>query len=255
MRPWLEAEALWREARVGLERVDLYNSRAQLDREAPRGHGEPVMLIPGYLAGDLSLGGLAGWLRGIGYAPQQAAITANVDCATRTTERLIERLEVVTERHDRRAVLVGHSLGGVLGRLLAVQRPDLVRGVVCLGSPLVDFNAVHPLVWASVRVVGMLGSLGFPGVLSHGCLTGACCAESRGLLRAPFPPGVGFVSLYSRRDRIVDWRACLDPAAEHVEVGSTHIGMPVNAAVYRALGKHLASLSREPIPQPMQIAA
>ena len=47
-----------------------------------------------------------------------------------------------------------------------------------------------------------------------------------------FPLRVRFVSVYSRSDGIVDWRACLDPAAEHVEVASSHCGMSVNSAAF-----------------------
>jgi hypothetical protein len=50
---------------------------------------------------------------------------------------------------------------------------------------------------------------------------------------------VGFVSVYSRSDGIVDWRACLDPAAQHVEVAASHIGMAVNPDVYRVLAEAL----------------
>ena len=45
------------------------------------------------------------------------------------------------------------------------------------------------------------------------------------------PPGVGFTSIWSRRDGIVDWRACLDPLAESVEVTTSHIGMAVDPRV------------------------
>ena len=41
--------------------------------------------------------------------------------------------------------------------------------------------------------------------------------------------------MYSRSDGIVDWRACLDPHAELVEVDSSHCGMSVHPQVYRVL--------------------
>jgi hypothetical protein len=96
---------------------------------------------------------------------------------------------------------------------------------------------------------------GFRGVLSRSCLEGECCAESRRLVRAPFPAEVGFISIYSRRDGIVDWRACLDPDAEHVEVDSTHIGMAMNAAVYRVLAERLALLGDELLGHTMRAVA
>ena len=51
----------------------------------------------------------------------------------------------------------------------------------------------------------------------------------------PLPPEVAFTAVYSRRDGIVDWRACVDPAAEHVEVRSSHCGMAVDPAAIDAV--------------------
>jgi hypothetical protein len=67
-------------------------------------------------------------------------------------------------------------------------------------------------------------------------------------LAAPFPGGIRFASVYSRSDGVVDWRACLDPAARHIEVHSTHVGMAVNAAVYGVISRLLApSASAVPV--------
>jgi pimeloyl-ACP methyl ester carboxylesterase len=143
----------------------------------------------------------------------------------------------------RRAAVVGHSHGGTLGRSLAMRRPDLVAGVVALGSPLVDQLAVHPVARLPVRLVGGLGSLGTPGLFRRQCLDGECCSEVRDAALRPFPAGVGFVSVYSRSDGVVDWRSCLDPRAELVEISTSHVGMAVSAAAYRAIGRALGSFS------------
>jgi triacylglycerol lipase len=45
--------------------------------------------------------------------------------------------------------------------------------------------------------------------------------------------------VYSRSDGIVDWRACLDPCAEQVEIASSHLGMAVSPAAWRAVGAAL----------------
>ena len=47
------------------------------------------------------------------------------------------------------------------------------------------------------------------------------------------------MSIYSRRDGIVDWRACLDPGAENVEVNASHIGMAAHAGTYEAIAAAL----------------
>jgi pimeloyl-ACP methyl ester carboxylesterase len=140
--------------------------------------------------------------------------------------------------------IVGQSRGGVLGRALAARRPDLVSGIVTLGSPTISQLRVHPLVLAHVGVVAALGTGHLPGMFTWRCLRGACCARFREHVAGPFPPEVGYVALYSRTDGIVDWRACLDPAAEQVEVHASHVGMGLNPSVYAEIGHALAAFDR-----------
>ena len=230
---------IWAEGRIALEHAALRRDPVLAGEGVPRGDGSPVLLVPGFLAGDPSLATMAGWLKRLGYRPCRSRMRANVDCATRALDRLETELEQLTERHGRRAAIVGQSRGGTMARGLAMRRPDLVHTIVTLGSPLVDQMAVHPLVRVQVTALGALGTFGVPGLFGRGCMSGDCCAETRELAGAPFPSGIRFVSVYSRSDGIVDWRACLDPAAEHVEVGGSHIGMSVNAGVFRVVGEAL----------------
>jgi triacylglycerol lipase len=232
--------ALLREGRTGLELAGLLRDPLYREPDPEAGRGRPVLLIPGYLAGDRSLSMLAGWLARGGWAPAGAGMRANVNCATSVVAVLEEQTEHLSQQCGARVALVGHSYGGTLARSLGQRRPDLVSGVVTLGTALVDPLAIHPLARAHVRVLSALGSLGAPGLLSWACLTGECCAQVREAAAKPFPGNVGLVSVYSRSDALVDWAACLDPAAEHVEIEASHVGMAVNAAAYRAIGESLA---------------
>jgi pimeloyl-ACP methyl ester carboxylesterase len=213
-------------------------------RELEDGDGRPVLLIPGFLAGDDSLGLMTAWLRRNGYRTKRAGIRSNVDCSTATVERLAQRLEELAERHGAPVAVIGQSRGGTLARVLAVRRPDLVSGIVTLGSPHLDPLAVHPLVRAQVYAVGLLGSVGIPGLLKFSCRGGKCCKEFMADLEAPFPAEVGFVSIYSRRDGIVRWGACLDPDAERVEVVSSHCGMAVDGDTFAAVATSLFAFRR-----------
>lgn len=205
----------------------------------PQGDGAPVLLIPGFLAGDPSLRTMALWLRRIGYKPCRARMRVNIDCTTRAVERLEEELQALAAEHGRKVRIVGQSRGGCMARLLAARHPDLVEGIVTLGSPLLDQFRIHPLVRAQITAVGALGTIGVPGLFRYGCGYGACCEDVRAAVRAPFPGDVRFISLYSRSDGIVDWRSCLDPAAEHVEVRASHIGMAVHGDTYREVARAL----------------
>ena len=238
---------LWRESRFPAERLALAVDPVWRGDGVPEGDGSTVVLIAGFLAGDPSLGTMAAWLKRVGYHPKRAGLRANVDCATRSADRLEERIRALHEETGRRVTIVGQSRGGSLARLLAHRAPDAIAGIVTLGSPLMDELAVHPWVKLHVRAVATLGTLRVPGLFSHECATGDCCAPSRAIVTEDFPTDVGFVSVYSRSDGIVDWRSCLHPSASNVQVNASHCGMSVHADTYRVVARALAGF-REPEP-------
>jgi hypothetical protein len=248
--PDLDLPPLWRESRVPLELAGLLRSPVWKGEGMSPGAGQPVMLISGLLAGDESLGLMARWLKSTGHRPSRAGISSNVDCSGRSIERLERRLERLAHESGQKVAIVGHSRGGSFANVLAKRHPDLVSGIVTLGSPLKKSLDVHPVVRGSVYAIGALGTIGAPGLLRHSCLWGDCCTTFWEELEADFPPGVGFVSIYSRSDGVVKWRSCMDSAAELVEVRGSHIGMCVNAEVYHAIGATLEGLRAAAPPKP-----
>ena len=107
---------LWREARIGLEAAALVRDPIFRGDGVADGRGRPVLLIPGFLAGDGSLSMMAGWLKRTGYRPSRAGIVSNVNCSGVLMPRLEERLERLVELQGKRAAVVGQSRGGTLGR-------------------------------------------------------------------------------------------------------------------------------------------
>jgi pimeloyl-ACP methyl ester carboxylesterase len=225
---------LWGELRYSHELLRLL-SDSDLRSPRHRADAEPVFLIPGFMAGDASLAMLRSWLVRRGHRVSSSGMRVNVDCAERGVTRLQSQLEAFASASTDRIVLIGQSRGGALARVLAVRNPEIVSRVVMLGTPVRDPLAVAPTVLQTVRWVARLGDLGLPGVLSSSCRDGACCSSFRADLTAPLPHGVMATAVHSRSDAIVDWRACLDPHAHHVEVESSHCGMSVHPAVYRLL--------------------
>jgi triacylglycerol lipase len=211
----------------------LAGSRVRAPARAPR--RQTALLIPGFMAGDASLSLLAAWLRRRGHTVRWSGIRFNTDCAGRELTRLERRLA----RFDEPVVVVGQSRGGTLARALAAAHPEQVAAVVTLGSPVLDPLAVSPSVLHTIRSVAWLGDLGVRGLFSSGCRDGECCASYHELLRAPLGEGTVALAVYSRTDGIVDWRACLDPYAECVEVDGSHCGMSVNDGVYEVLERVL----------------
>jgi pimeloyl-ACP methyl ester carboxylesterase len=238
--PFPQLPPLWRESLVGVEAAALRRSSVWRGGGVPNGEGRPVLLIPGFMAGDGSLATMTGWLRQNGYHTRRAGIRLNVGCSSAACDRIEERLEAFAEESGERVALVGQSRGGIFARHLAVRRPDLVSGIVTLGSPTVNQLSTHPLVLAQILLVGTLGTSRFPGMFRVSCLRGECCRRFRDDIAGEFPPEVGYRALYSKTDGVVDWHACLDPAAECVEVRASHMGMGLNAQVYAEVAHALA---------------
>ena len=201
--------------------------------------GDPVLLVPGFLAGDGSLGLMARALRGQGFRTYRSHIHANVGCTLNAAAQLEARLESIAIKRGSRVQLVGHSLGGMLARGIAVRRPDLVSNIVTLGSPMMAPGAHHRSLSASVEMLVRLSQAGVPGLMAADCVGGACARESFEESRQPVPEGIGFTAVYSRRDGIVDWRACIDPLAETVEVSASHLGMAFDPRVIDVVSDNL----------------
>jgi triacylglycerol lipase len=242
--PLLSRPPLWRESRVGLELATLVRDPVFRGDGVKDGRGQPVLLIPGFLAGDDSLTLMTRWLRSTNHYAKRAGIRMNVDCSEAAVQRLEEKVEVLVERQGQRAAIIGQSRGGHFARVLATRRPDLVGGIVTLGSPLTEPLAIHPVSRAAVYAVGALGTFGVKGLFRHSCLWGDCCTDFWADAAAPFPKGVRFLSVYSRSDGVVRWRSCLDPYAEHLEIHASHIGMGMHPRSWRAVASELERLRK-----------
>ncbi|HEU4946147.1 MAG TPA: alpha/beta fold hydrolase [Kribbella sp.] len=202
----------------------------------------PVLLVPGFLTGDWSMIPLARYLRRTGHPTFTSGLVMNSGCTEVVLDVLEQRLESVVAEAGRPVALVGQSRGGTLCRMLAARRPELLAGLVTLGSPLLHQLATSRTVIRQVDLMARLNRSGWPWLLSADCLLGGCAERTSALLATPLPRGLPFASIYSRSDGVVDWRSCLDPAAEHLEVRSTHNGMGTNRAVQQFTTSRLAAL-------------
>lgn len=85
------------ELRYGLELARLAADRAFL-RPRQQAGALPVLLMPGFMAGDQSLGALRGWLRRRGSLTASAGLWLNIDCGERTVGAIEERLHRLAAR-------------------------------------------------------------------------------------------------------------------------------------------------------------
>jgi pimeloyl-ACP methyl ester carboxylesterase len=140
-------------------------------------------------------------------------------------------------------ILIGHSLGGVLGRAILAGFPEEVRHVVALGSPVGDpEGALNPRVRPALMAVQAF----WQRIVSApaGCGTERCECGAMGAAMASLPSGA-FTAIYSRADEVVNWRKCIDENGAHHEVSGRHASLIVNPQVYRTLAAVLAEACAE----------
>jgi len=192
----------------------------------PRGHGEPVRLFPGFSAGEASMAALRGYLARLGYDARGWGLGRN----TGEVPELVRRATAAAERDaaacGRALHLIGWSLGGVIAREVARDRPDLVAQVITFGSPIVGGPRYTALahMYSPERMA----------VIEAGIRD-----------RSATPIRVPVTAIHSRRDGIVGWQACIDdvtPGAHNVEVRSTHIGMGIDPDVWETIARRLRAV-------------
>lgn len=138
---------------------------------------------------------------------------------------MLAQLEEFSRKSQRKVSIVGWSLGGAFARLLAARRPELVRSVITLGSPISGGSD-------ATNVKGVYQTL--KGRRTADASVNKLVAQS---------PDVPTTSIYSRSDGVVSWRASIIPAgaqSENIEVHGSHIGLGGNPAVLYALADRLA---------------
>lgn len=207
----------------------------------PRGDGGPVLCIPGFLAGDASLSVLREWLGRMGYAPHASGILSNVDCSDRALDRLDARLRRIADATGRRVTLIGHSRGGHFVKALAHRDPDRVAAAVSMGGGLDRPFEISVPTKAAVAGFRSLYGATTDRIARNGCFTDTCRCRFGEDYGGAFPDDVPLTSIYSRGDGVVHWQACVVPYADCVEVTGSHIGLPFNRKVYRALAGTLSA--------------
>ncbi len=234
---------LWREAFWGLDWMRLRVNPVALGIGVPRGNGDAVVLVPGFMGHDLYLTDMNLWLRWLGYRPYWSRVGLNTECP----DLLLDRLLVTIRRayNARGHVhLIGHSLGGLLARAAAVTEPQFVASVTTLGSPFRGIHS-HPRILRTAkqlakRLERRMYDRPPHKPLHRKCFTAHCECPFAQSVRRGLPDHVYETAIYTQEDGVVDWVACKsdDPDVDF-EVTGSHIGLAWNPDVYRIIGKRL----------------
>jgi hypothetical protein len=223
------AALFWTEPARGVADLAALLAAAPWLATAPRGDGHGVLVLPGLLASDASTLPLRGFLSWLGYDVRGWDLGRNRGPTEEVLAGLPRALLVHARRTGHPVSLVGWSLGGVYARELARNFPRHVRRVITLGSP---FALTDPQ--RQSRVHGLYQRL------SRLHADGARLPTFEQRAR---PIGVPSTSVYSRRDGIVSWQACVEPETErhqNVEVRCSHLGFGVDPAALWLTADRLA---------------
>ncbi len=231
----------WTEAFFAAELLLLHATPVYYGFGVPPGDNSGVVVIPGFLGTDFYLMELHAWLKRIGYRPYFSGIGLNAECPNLLIQRrLNETIEKALSETRRRIHVIGHSLGGVIARAVAHQRPEAIASVITLGAPfrgaVVHRSVLRAAEAVRLRILDEHGK----GVLPE-CYTGRCTCNFLDSLRRDLPGSVLETAIYTRGDGLVDWRYCMTRNPDiDFEVTGTHIGMAFNSSAYSIIAERLA---------------
>ncbi len=197
-----------------------------------RGDNHPLLLIPGFLAGDQSLSMLKNYLNWLGYKAETWGVGRNTGTPEHLFDHLPEKLREMADKTGESVSLIGQSLGGVFARELARETPQLVRQVITMGSP---FGAR-----SSETAIKMIGRL----FKQQSGLTIDEMLEVMKDKEMHRSPDVPLTAIFSKCDGVVQWQSCREDSedrhTQNVEVSGSHCGMGFNAMIYYVIADRLA---------------
>ena len=197
----------------------------------PSGDAHPVMVLPGFATNDSATLPLRTFLKKLGYQTYAWKAGFNMGRKPGLFDHLHNRIETIHSKYGRKVSLVGWSMGGIMSRKLTFQRPEMIRSVITLGSPIYGAN----------------NSTNISALLEF-----AAKLRKREVLKDPEPitpwlnePAVPvpFSSLYSRTDGVVTWKTCLEadyPLRENIHVPSSHMAFGYNPLSLYVIADRLA---------------
>ncbi|NYT41129.1 alpha/beta hydrolase [Sphingomonas sp. R-74633] len=195
----------------------------------PRGDGRPVLVSPGLGNTDRSNFVLRTMLKRLGYRPYPWQLGRNFGVRTvgPECEKLIARVEEIHAETGEQVTLIGVSLGGIMSRIVAHRRPDLVRGVLTVSSPFAGPPSATN-VWRPFQL--LTGEK-----ITDPVVVGRLEEAARPL---PMPSA----AIWSRSDGFVNGLICREAegaACRAVEVRSSHLFVQMKPQVLRAVAEIL----------------
>lgn len=248
----LEARALLDIVAMSAPLVRSFLNRSELSRQ------QAVMVIPGFGADDRYTWPLRAYLKSLGYATMGWGLGTNKaglnlphslgDVHQRwklgtkspyrgeagvlyVIDRLIDRVDELTEVSKQPIALIGWSLGGYMAREVGRERPTQISQVITLGTPVTG---------------GPKYTLAAPAFLRR--KQNLDWVERMIADREERPITVPITAVVSPSDGIVSYLAAIDhhsPAVHHVPLDVAHLAFPYNSTVWSVIADALRTMEPE----------
>lgn len=191
--------------------------------DLPRGDGQVVLVLPGFLTNDLLTRPLRDFLEEHGFRTFGWEYGLNIGPTPGARAHLRNRVRSLYELNQGPIALIGISLGGLLARDLTYDCPGQIRHVVTLASP---FRL--PTASTFELLVRLCGPLYDPAVEVE-------------RLAQPLP--VPSTAFFTRDDGVVAWESCRsdDPDCLNIEIEGHHMTICRNPKVLTHLVERLAA--------------
>lgn len=205
-----------------------------LKKNAPKGDGHPVLVLPGLGTSDTSTNFLRNFLDDLGYVSYGWDLGRNMGprqgmdvLLGKISDRVVQIFQLSSENQ---LSIIGWSLGGIYGREIAKYHPELVRQVITLGTPFKNLSAADSAPAASILYELLSKDK------SH--------RDPKILQQISEPPPVPFTSIYSKTDGVINWQASLEnegPISQNIEVpNASHLGLGHNPVSMALIADRLA---------------
>ena len=205
----------------------VYFASEPLLRFGKKGDGHPVLVIPGFMGGDMSTRPMRKFLERIGYDAYPWGAGRNKG-GRKYVYAMVDLVNEIYEQRAEKVSVIGWSLGGVYAREVARRVPNKVRQVITMGSPFVGLNKKNNISWVYKMITG----------------ESVEDLDERMIEEMRQTPPVPVTAIYSKTDGIVPWKYCMEnpdsPNVQNIEVKGSHCGLGHNVTVLSCIADRLS---------------
>lgn len=210
--------------------------------DLPQGNGHPVLVLPGYGAGDSMMYVLRYYLKRWGYDARPWNLGVNF---TKTRITSIDQMSAFRDDMEARVAaliaelynetgqkvsVIGWSLGGVYANSMAERMPDYLNHVITLGAPYGDPRGTA--LWNVLKVLNVSNTPDHEHNFDE-WLRQDVVIDRKARTTVIYSPNDGIVAELAAR--LPEHRD-----VNHIPVKSSHVGFAFNPSVYRVIADILA---------------